>query len=285
MIRMAPCWLALLILVVRSISRADEPLPTAELLVRAKQEFESGRQQEALRIVTGAIKQDQGNIAALMLRASIHDRLRQHVQAIADYDRIIELAPDNASVFHARGSSRFKGGDVKGSIADFDREIGLEPNSERRHWQRGLSYYYDGQYAQGAKQFELYQTYDASDVENVVWRYLCQAKVDGVEKARADMLPLANSDGRVPMMKIYDLYLGRAAPQDVLARAQSGEPSETELTHRLFYAHLYLALYYESIGDTENLRKQMFEAEKLEISHYMWDVAKVHADMLIESKE
>jgi len=66
----------------------------------------------------------------------------------------------------------------------------------------------------------------------------------------------------------------------VLAAVETGRPSAAERNQRLFYAHLYLGLYYEAAGDQkralEHLRKA---ADDHKIGHYMWDVARVHVDL------
>ncbi|MCI0357476.1 MAG: hypothetical protein L0211_03200, partial [Planctomycetaceae bacterium] len=122
------------------------------------------------------------------------------------------------------------------------------------------------------------------DVENSVWRYLCVARTDGVEKAQANMLPI-DDDRRIPMMQIYGLYRGQKKPEDVLAAAQAGKPIATELNMRLFYGHLYLGLWHEAAGRAEEAKKHILQAEKHKIGHYMWDVAHVHAERLRAAKE
>jgi lipoprotein NlpI len=194
---------------------------------------------------------------------------------------VIEIAGQQTppEIFQRRGSERFKLGQIDASIADFDKYIGSRPEAERSHWQRGIAYYYAGRYADGARQFEGYQTFDDNDVENAVWRYLCQAREHGIKKARSSLLKIKN-DPRVPMMTVYRFYAGETKSEDVLAAAQAGEPNERELNARLFYAHLYLGLYAE-VNDQPDLARQHLQlAREHKIGHYMWDVANVHVQRL-----
>ena len=248
--------------------------PTLDLAYR---QFQAGRLDDAQKTVTRFIEKNTDNTSAFVLRAQIRESLQDFVAARSDYDHWIELTPQEAQAWNRRGAVRFKAGDVKGSIEDFDHAISLDENLERPHWQRGLSCYYDGRFAEGAKQFELYQTYDATDVENVVWKFLCQARHAGIEKARQDMLPLAQPDQRIPMMQIDALYRGQGSAEDVLIAIEQGNPAERERRHRSFYAHLYLGLYFEVLQDEETARRHLLEADRLEISHYMWYVAHLHA--------
>lgn len=209
----------------------------------------------------------------------------QQAASAGDSGRAVELLteaiqrdPELMNVYYLRGREHFRLGKVDESVADFDKFVKLRPGVELRQWERGISYYYAGQYENGAKQFELYQTYHDNDVENSVWRYLCAARVDGVAKARANMLPIKN-DTRVPMMQIYGLFRGRLMTDDVLIAAKAGDPEPRVLNTRLFYAHVYIGLYHEANGDQRLARQHILKAaDDHKIGHYMWDVAKVHAD-------
>ena len=178
------------------------------------------------------------------------------------------------------GSRMFRAGRFAESVAAFDEEIRLDPRRALWHWKRGISLYYAGRYADGAKQFEGYQTVDDNDVENAVWRFLCQARDPAVghERARKQILTIKN-DGRVPMMQIYSLYRGDAKPTDVVAACLADKPSDTVRDARLFYAHLYLGLYYEVLGKPDDAQRELLKAKRLRIAHYMGDVAVVHADL------
>lgn len=241
-----------------------------------RQALDRGDAATAIELATAGLRNNPHNRELRFIRASALDALRRHKEAIEDYDLLLREVPASASAHHLRGRSRFKLGDVDGSIADFDRAIELEPRLETRLWERGISLYYAERYADGARQFEVYQRYDASDVENVVWRYLCQARAEGVKAAREAILPLDRDDPRVPMMTIYALYRGQATPDDVLTAARAGEPDADQVRHRLFYAHLYIGLYFEAASQAKEARHHLRLAHAHQISHYMWDVAHVH---------
>jgi lipoprotein NlpI len=231
-----------------------------------------------------ATGQNDETAQALLQQATRSAQRREFDQAVKLLTQLIEKQPKLADAYYLRGRANFCAGKIAESLADFDKHVELAPNAESRQWERGISYYYAGEYAKGAKQFELYQTYHNQDVENSVWRYLCVARTDGVEKAQANMLPIEN-DPRIPMMQIYDLYRGKKQPDDVLKAAQAGQPLAPELNTRLFYTHLYLGLWHEAAGRADEAKKHIFESEKHKIGHYMWDVAHVHAERLRRAKQ
>jgi lipoprotein NlpI len=251
-----------------------------ELLKKAGAAFEKKQLEEALQFANQAVKADPKKAQAYFVRGFIYSSLQRHAEALADCDKAIALDPKNPGTYDLRGSEHFKLGRIAESIADFDKYLEFRPADTPGHWRRGISYYYAGRFEEGAKQFESGHAKNSDDVEEAVWHYLCNARATGVEKARAALLKIGN-DRRVPMMQVYALYAGRAKPEDVLAAAVAGKPSPEQLNHQLFYAHLYLGLYYEAAGDKnralENLTKA---AEEHKVGDYMWDVAHVHVNLL-----
>ena len=54
-----------------------------------------------------------------------------------------------------------------------------------------------------------------------------------------------------------------------------------ERQERLFYAYLYLGLYHEANGAAKESLAYMRKAvDQQWTGHYMWDVARVHRDLL-----
>lgn len=203
----------------------------------------------------------------------------EHAKAIEQLSAAIKARPEEPIAWYLRGREHFRAGQVNESVADFDQYVRLLPSAENQQWERGISYYYAGEFAKGARQFENYQKFHDQDVENSVWRYLCVARAESVEKAQANMLPIT-ADPRVPMMEIYELYRGNLKPEKVFEACQADKPDPNRLNQRLFYAHLYIGLWHEAAGRAEEARKHILEAEKHKIAHYMWDVAHVHAERL-----
>ncbi len=200
--------------------------------------------------------------------------------AVETYTRLIDNGNADADTYNRRGSAQFMLGRIEESIADFDRAIELSPAGEPHNWQRGISYYYAGRFTAGREQFELHQTVNPSDVENGVWHFLCAARETSVTQARKNMLPI-QGDPRVPMAEIYRLFRGTGSADQVFEAAQAGDPDAAALRVRLFYAHLYLGLYYEAAGDGQRARRHIKQAaEDYSIGHYMWHVARVHAERL-----
>jgi lipoprotein NlpI len=259
--------------------------PGNELVKQARVALAAGKTAEALALADKAVAADASNAEAFLFRGLLHEDSERHLQAVADFGIVIELNPQAAEAYDHRGSEHFKLGHIARSLADFDKFLELRPKQKPRHWKRGISCYYAGRFEDGQKQFASYEQVDTNDVENSVWHYLCTARIAGVAKARASLLKVGN-DRRVPMMQVFALYSGRAEPADVLSAARAGNPSPEQLNERLFYAHLYLGLYYEAAGEQnkafEHLKKA---ANEHTVRGYMGDVARVHVALLQKKTE
>lgn len=250
-----------------------------ELFKKVRAAWKAGKNDEALKAAEEAVKLAPKNANAWFLRGESKARLRMPEEAIKDFDKAYELDNKMISAINQRGGERFKLGQVKESIEDFDAFIKANPGGYEDHWRRGISLYYVGKYAEGAKQFKAGDKVFGNDVENAFWHYLCNARADGVEKARKDILKIGK-DARVPMMKVYDLIQGKAKAAEVVETAEKADLKGEDKTEALFYAHLYVGLNYEAEGDSNKALEHLTMAvEKYKISHYMWDVANVHVKL------
>lgn len=165
----------------------------------------------------------------------------------------------------------------KESVAAFDKLIAIVPDSKPQLWQRGLSLYYTGDFKAGREQFETHQTVNTADVENAAWHFICVARAENVEAARKALIPI-EGDTRVPMKQVHELFAGKATVEDVLKAAESGE-GEALKNHRC-YAHLYLGLYFEALGDVAKAKEHMLKAAKdFKMDHYMGKCAQVHVQL------
>ena len=248
--------------------------------------YREGRLDEAFTLANQAIAVAPSDPTGYYIRGLVLENRQNHDKALADYNRVVKLSPKLPLAYSRRGALHFKRGEFAASIADFDREIELEPPKANNHWQRGISYYYAGRYQDCWKQFELsYKTVNPDDYENGIFHFLCMAREKGVEKARKSMLEI-KSDSRVPMKEIYELYQGKGTIDAVMSAAETGYPNADELNDRLFYAHFYVGLYQDVLGDTEAALGNITRAtENFPIAHFMWDVARIHAGRLGEQQK
>ena len=185
--------------------------------------------------------------------------------------RAQELSPNE---WFRRGVDTFYAAKPKESVAAFDALIKLQPEAKPQLWQRGLSLYYTGQFKEGREQFEVHQTVNPNDVENAAWHFICVAKAEGLEEAKKHLIPI-RGDSRVPMAEVHNLFAGKGSVEEVMKAAQAG--AESDRTNQLCYAHLYLGLYFEALGELEKAKEHMLKsAIDYKMDHYMGKTAQVH---------
>jgi tetratricopeptide (TPR) repeat protein len=195
---------------------------------------------------------------------------QQLEQELAYWDNVLRTKPDTATVFVRRGMTLFKLARIPEAIADFDHAEQLDSNLTPYLWQRGLAYYYADRFEEGARQFEVDLQVNGRDVEETVWRYLCLAQLHGAASAQQTLLEVKN-DPRAVMRQVYELFAGRCSPTVVL------EVGDRQGTHGRFYSHLYVGLWQEAAGETEQAKHYIGQAaQRYKVEDYMWNLAVVH---------
>lgn len=174
----------------------------------------------------------------------------------------------------SQGVDAFFDGKIEESVEAFDALIELVPSAKPQLWQRGLTLYYADRFEDGRDQFEVHQTYNTNDVENAAWHFLCVARAESVEAARKNFIPI-KGDSRVPMAEVHQLFAGTGSAEEVIKAAEAG--SGADHRNHLCYAHLYLGLYYEAVGETDKACHHMtLAATDYSMDHYMGKTAQVH---------
>jgi lipoprotein NlpI len=222
------------------------------------------------------------------------ERLRelqaQWDRTIRDTTAAIEKNPRDLGAFSRRGDALFFSGKFQGAVADYDKMVALDPDQDASHWRRGIAYFYAGRYADAAAQFERYHSFDNVDRENGIWRYLSQVKAHGREKAREGLLKYQKDD-REPFPAVYELFAGKITPERILEQIHAAKISPEEREKRLFYAELYIGLNEFIEGRPESAQRYLERAVKNTWGpsagygpNYMWHVGRLQEASLRETK-
>ena len=183
--------------------------------------------------------------------------------------------PDAVQTVFRRAVFDFELGRVVEAAEGFDQVATMLPDQAAQLWQRGIALYYAARYDDCRAQFESHRTVNPNDVENAAWHFLCVARAESPEAAKAALLPVG-PDQRAPMAQIRQMFEGTLTPVQVLAAA--GDDASAQ-----FYAHLYLGLYFEALGDAEPAREhiELAAADRYSrVGGYMHMVARVHLRIL-----
>jgi lipoprotein NlpI len=200
----------------------------------------------------------------------------------------IDKSPKTVDLYSRRGDAHFFRGQFAEAVADYEKMVELKPDLDASHWRKGIAYFYAKRYKDAAHQFEIYHSFDNVDRENGIWRYLSQTMALGREKAREGLLKYEKDD-RQPFPDVYRLFSGELTGGDVLARIHNAKITPREREQRLFYAELYVGLNEFVEDRKDSAREHLAEAVKNDWGAkasggpgYMWHVGRVHHDLLVK---
>ena len=86
------------------------------------------------------------------------------------------------------------------------------------------------------------------------------------------------------MMEVYELFRGTKTPDEVLKAAMAGDLPASQRKSNLFYAHLYLGLYHDMIGERKKAIEHLNQASGKYKIGYMGEVARVHLAFIEKTK-
>jgi lipoprotein NlpI len=198
----------------------------------------------------------------------------------------IAIQPEKLELYSQRGDAQFFRGKFTEAVADYDRMVELDAKQDASHWRRGIALFYAEKYEQAAGQFERYHSFDNVDRENGIWRYLSQVKAYGKERARQDLLKYEKDD-REPFPDVYRLFAGTIMPDGILQHITEARIDDQEREKRLFYAHLYIGLNCAIEDQQDAAREHLAQAAANTWAgsagygpRYMQHVARLHRDLL-----
>lgn len=230
-----------------------------------------------------------GGTALLLIGLISMGYAQERERLMADIKRLtvsISESPESVNLYSQRGDALFFLGQTSEAAADYDKMVQLKPEMDSEHWRRGIAWFYAGEYEKAAGQFERYHSFDNVDRENGIWRYLCQRKASGPEKARAGLLKYEKDD-REPFGDVYRLFQGDVSAEELLNKIRNANISDTERQKRIFYAELYVGLNEAVEGREASARTHLQAAADNPWPRqagygpaYMWQVARVHASRL-----
>lgn len=205
----------------------------------------------------------------------------QHLQlerALESLNAVISDRPSRSH--HDRAEVLFRLGRFEEAIKDYDTSIQFKwPHDDNSCWERGLAQYYVGDFQAGAEQFVRYHRVGALDIENGLWRLLCIAEDEGIEKARTMILHYPRKM-RKPFPSLLAVYMNEGKAEAVFEEANRDVTSEEERTANLFNAHYYLAKYYDITDQHTLARTHIQKALEYRIPHFMYACAQIDAERL-----
>ena len=202
---------------------------------------------------------------------------------LASLNELLRKNPDQISLLSQRGDCHLFLGRFRESVADFESMIALDPRLDAGHWRLGIAYHFNGQFEESSRQFAKYHAYDGRDRENGLWKFLADARLEGIPAARGRMLEYKAFD-REPFPLLYDLFAGRTTADALFLDLEKRGEIQKPLV--AFFAHYYCGLWKALAGEKKAARDhlahavEIFGQEQSETNGpgYMWQVARLHLE-------
>ena len=212
-------------------------------------------------------------------------------QQVKELTEQIKQQPDRVGFYSRRADTYFFLAQFDKSVADYQKMVELDKKLDTSHWRRGIAWFYAKDFKQAAHQFEIYDNFDNVDRENGIWRFFSQARAYGLKKARQGLLKYKKDD-REPFPSVYKLFSETIKPETIVADIKAAKISADEREKRYFYAHLYIgldhAIHKRDKKAVTHLRQAVANTWGPKSGfgpHYMWQVGRLHYELLTTKKK
>ncbi|WRZ92323.1 tetratricopeptide repeat protein [Streptomyces sp. NBC_01007] len=119
----------------------------------------------------------------------------EYERALAEYDRAIEIDPDEARVHHGRGFTHQLLGDYPAALAAFDRADELRPDTGWIIAERAETHRMAGSFEEAIADFDRAVALDPTNADALASRAVCRHALDQFEAAGADFDRALSIDG------------------------------------------------------------------------------------------
>jgi lipoprotein NlpI len=220
----------------------DKTLPSGALAIlfgdRGIAYHRTGRDDRAIEDYDRAIQLAPNDAHAFDNRGNAYFGMGEFDRAIQDYDRSIQLAPHSARAFDNRGSAYYCQGQIDDAIRDYDESIRIDASNADAFENRGNAYFLTGRLAEAEGDLRTASDLGPTRAYSVIRLYVASSrqKKDAREELirRASKLDLAAWPG-----PIAEFYLRRISADTVLAAANASKDATTQ-RDRLCEADYYL---------------------------------------------
>ena len=179
-------------------------------------EIQLKESQEAIEDFNKAIELKPDDAQSYFSRGIAKTKLGKHEEAIEDFNKAIELKPDDAYAYFSRGFAKTKSGKHEEAIEDFNKGIELKPDDAYAYFSRGLAKAELGKHEEAIEEFNKGIELKPDDAYAYFSRGLAKTKSGKHEEAIEDFnkaIELKPDDAQS--------YFSRG-----LAKAESGKHEE-----------------------------------------------------------
>ncbi len=179
----------------KTIHLLDKKELTSEIYYcRGTMQFMSGRSAEAVINYNRAIELDPQNFQAYNNRGGARFILREYSEAITDFNKAINLAPTYVSAYYNRANAYLDSGEYDKAVLDYTSAIKLDSGFAKAYFGRGYAYLALGQYNRSISDYTKAIELNPEYARAYYTRAIGYANLTEYTKAREDMLQAVKLD-------------------------------------------------------------------------------------------
>lgn len=153
-------------------------------------------------------------------RGIARHELRDTERAIDDYNRAIELDPEDSYALYNRGLLYLEGDQTQFAIEDFTRSLALRPDNKEGYQNRSEAYLRRGAFADAIADLTRVLAVDPNDERALAARSRAYSFANDIDHARQDLARLRRINPASPRVAYTEAALSLATKDFALARDQ-----------------------------------------------------------------
>jgi lipoprotein NlpI len=194
------------------------------------------------------------DVDAFIERGLAYARQGRFDLAMSDYDRAIRIDPENAESYFQRAVIFANQGNLRAAIDDHTQEIKYDPKEADSYLSRGMAHLYNGSLGDAQADFKAALKQDAKFAYAVIWLDIAERR----NRLPSRFKELASKvDAKKWPAPIIRLFRGQGTIADVVAVAEDAHPLDR--TFDLCEAHFYGA-QWALINDNKSEAVEHFRA-------------------------
>ncbi|WP_181317616.1 lipoprotein NlpI [Photobacterium phosphoreum] len=182
-------------------------------------------------------------------RGLLHDSLGLRDLARLDFNKSLDLNPNQPDLFNVAGVIFTQMGMFDSAYESFDSTLDLAPDHPYAHRNRGIALYYGERYELANDDLLPHYQQDINDPYRVIWLYVNDIKFTPEQADSLLQQRYAASDKKDWGWQIVRMYLGEVSEDQFLTEIAEHSKDNEELALRLTEGYFYLAQRYQQQHD------------------------------------
>jgi tetratricopeptide (TPR) repeat protein len=163
--------------------------------------IEIGTREEVLKDASQRIANEPDNVELRLYRLNLlsHASPSDRIQALADLEHVIQLAPHDPRGYFLRGSLRAKTKQFDAAIDDFSQCLKLDPKLAPAHLERGMAFYALREFDIALEDLNAYVKLEPNSAEGLAARGMAHVEMQKNAEAEADFAQAIKLDNQLAL--------------------------------------------------------------------------------------